>query len=419
MGESGEPVGCLDDIECPDITPRCESGECRSCTEVVCEPELELRESMALACQISLQRPGSQDDLTVALCAGTPENASIIRGVLAGLRSGRATSAATRLRQCMAEYEVPFRYEYCLLQETPSRNPAIFGGAFLALPTVPAAGMCRANADCITAECTLTGPCEGTCRARGSRNFPCSSDASCVSGQICYDDSNGYCVDQPPSSGPCLFNSICVDDFYCDENRTCQPLGSENETCTNVRGCEIGLYCRTDDVCRPLPGNGSACVNAFPFLNACALDARCVPAVNECRTAQADGSPCNANQPCRYGSVCSEGACHRVLLRNETCDAESVCAPGLSCIEGRCQTDLPDLGEECTERCARGRCVQSRCVADGTNVDCTPAVLGVLDSCAANLTCSVACLEPDPEGGCNISANRCQPPGPEACTNLE
>jgi len=420
----GPVVDCVDDdTSCPDRAPRCFEGTCRSCTEVACSPEADLREAMALACRFALERPSNVTTLatpTTAFCAGAPGNAPIVREVLAGLRSGRATSAAIRLRQCADQYPAPFRYEYCLLRETPGRDLANFGGSVLSLPTVGPRGVCRTDVDCITAECIRDAdPCSGTCRAAGIDNEACSSDASCSSADVCYHEENGNCFDRPPTSGPCLFNSYCDDGLYCSANTTCEPLGASDEPCSNVRGCELGLFCDAQ-VCHPLPANGEVCVNAFPFLSACGLGTRCVTSVNECRTTQADGAPCNANQPCEYGSACHEGICEPVRLRNDPCTESSVCAPGLVCTDGVCQSVIPALGDPCTDLCARGRCTNGTCVADvGADVACNLGALGMLDSCPYDQICSDICVRFDNEGGCDEIGSRCVTPGRPICETLE
>ena len=245
---------------------------------------------------------------------------------------------------------------------------------------------CSTNADCVSGEMCLGG----SCGPKG-HGVPCGGDAECGS---------GHCTD-----------GVCCDSACGGACQSCNQVGAVG-TCTPTpagQGHPLCLEqdpstCGTTGVC-----DGQGGCTSYPANTPCAV-AACTDSTsgNSVRTCDGLGT-CLAAKSFTCGNfACVKGAC------TESCTTQSDCAPGHSCTiatgstVGTCGKKVD--GQSCT---ANADCVNGNC-ADG--VCCSTTCTGACRSCAVagSLgTCtSIAAGGADPHGVCkDLTAAMCSTDG--------
>lgn len=176
------------------------------------------------------------------------------------------------------------------------------------------------------------------------------------------------------------------------------PVGA---CCDERGGCVPGSYCEgsSDEslgTCVAYVQPGGDCSNAQ-----CAPGLRCLQGetTSTCESAAAFGEACGEGD-CAAPYVClglPNGTCGDPLATGEACVEDSECASD-DCFFDECQppfddTDLPGLGEPCTEACSGAGFGDLYCVPGGSGRVCQPAAT----------TFGAAC---DPDG---VNAPDCNP----------
>ncbi len=170
--------------------------------------------------------------------------------------------------------------------------------------------------------------------------MPCTTNASCGGGQVCFD---GGCV-----PGDCLANSDCMAGKICDVSaRTCNTCSGDNacqaafganQLCLNG-ACTPG-NCRTAAMC----SDGKICVNNF--CGACPDDGACA-------SGYGPGHLCISNG-------CVPGECRSAA----NCQMGKICTASFMC--GACTTDTQCVsGYGANHLCENGACIPGNCRATG------------------------------------------------------
>lgn len=196
---------------------------------------------------------------------------------------------------------------------------------------------CLGDTDCTgDAYCDDWSSCPGLCEPRGGNGADCAA-VPCAPGFACIES---RCRSQATLGGSCA-GTICAPDFNCDASRVCVPLSAEGDPCTTHGDCAARLLC-IDSICQ---------------------------------TGVGVGSPCSVAAPCATGTRCVEGSCVRVGLPGETCGPTSVCPGSFHCSAGVCTPD-PVVGEACesSATCAQGVCSDGTCAFASRGATCTPTI---------------------------------------------
>jgi len=122
-----------------------------------------------------------------------------------------------------------------------------------------------------------------------------------------------------------------------------------------LTGCQkdVGGVCAADDECKPgLVCYEGACFKLHAAGEACAAKAECEPNLvcyaGACFAPLAAGGACADVAQCQAGLVCLDGACFALLAEGGACTASAQCQQGLACGAGRCVPAKKE-GEACAE----------------------------------------------------------------------
>ncbi len=307
--------------------------------------------------------------------------------------------------------------------------------------TICAAERCDSNVYTPPATCSETGSCvapdASACApfaCNGARCFvACTTDANCVAGKVCSDNSCGlklngaFCADRREcASGNCAQGVCCatgcasackscalsasmgictnVPDGQPDPTGTCLDGGPAS--CGNTGKCQAGT-CQSypqGTPCRP----ATCPTNTTTFTPAGSCDGRGIcssPAATSCFPfncgVAACKSTCTADADCAPPGLCSGGSCG---LKPDG----AVCAAGYECASNICAQGI------CCHTACSGSCLS--CAVAGSAGTCRPVSAGARDpagqcrdqgavTCASNGFC-------DGAGGCQLydAGTQCAPP---------
>jgi len=201
---------------------------------------------------------------------------------------------------------------------------------------------CSDLSDCAAARQLVcqAGECD---RVRCTRTVQCPIEAACV---------GGFC-DVPR----------CADDSDCTQGEACFEGSCRSDLCATNQDCGPDEICRANAprTCVPPP---SICASD----DDCPLRRRCSLPAGECVP------PCEFDTDCAAGRHCDfDGLCRRDCTSSSNCPGETVCARGRclesDCVAGGCEATRPFRDpEDC-------QCVE--CLVDS---DCVREGEGCLDS---------------------------------------
>jgi hypothetical protein len=264
----------------------------------------------------------------------------------------------------------------CTLDECQPNQGCIFE---------PQEGMeCDDGDPCTVAELCLDGNCQGTPVICNDDN-PCTDDICDIDGGCSFEDNQAECDDDEPctvgdfcKAGSCSGTPIACD---CAGDADCVALDDDN-VCNGTLFCDdskLPYQCQTspDSVvdCPAPEGKNKLCLAAF-----------CNPLDGSCSLVAANnGTPCDDENGCTYGEVCSEGSClgGKPLNCNDgdPCTDDS-CQPGLGCTTSF--NDAPcDDGNFCTinDLCADGACAGGGPLDCDDNNACTNDICNPVKGC--------------------------------------
>jgi hypothetical protein len=226
---------------------------------------------------------------------------------------------------------------------------AMIGG--LAMGTIAACGpdntagqddrTCIADDDCeLGTVCILTSK---TCES-----VDCSF---CISGQICYTDSDGIDSCSKPEctsnsqcegmescvEGACI-EASCSDKSECSDGQICNPIAgicqNPPDTCTTNFDCPVGNVCGDDGMCSSGCTTDQDCDDVMTYCNT--DNSLCEPGCRTDASCAADQSCSDARQcecdpsKCAEGSICDESVNACIEKAIESCD-EVTCGDGFVC----------------------------------------------------------------------------------------
>ena len=230
---------------------------------------------------------------------------------------------------------------------------------------------------------------------------PCTDDA-CVEGECQFVPNGIDCDDGDPCTvadecdgGACAGTAV---DCACQQDADCEDL-EDGDVCNGILFCDTGKF---PFVCAIVEGSPVDCP-APEGVDAPCLLATCDPLTGACGLAGAnDGGPCDDEDACSIGDLCSEGNCAPGAPANCADDnpcTDDLCAPESGCVS--VPNDAPcDDGDVCTsdDLCQGGSC------APGPGLPCDDGNPCTDDSC-------------DPLTGCVYTPNSSSCDDGNACTD--
>jgi hypothetical protein len=222
---------------------------------------------------------------------------------------------------------------------------------------------CHINSDCKTDLACVFQRCHEQC----SSSRDCDRGSRCVEGQ----GSRNVC--QLADEVRCDANGSCRGDQVCGVDGECRDACSSDAACISEQVCRAGTCADRDELdargeLSPSPDRPE---NA---LTPCGFDSDC-PGALVCR-AGACVVECQDDTNCRQGESCHDGRCAAPPLTINGCLRNSDCKAGERCLSGACQP-LPeppqpecDYDSDCKragEHCQSGAC-QCECASDA---DCS------------------------------------------------
>jgi len=214
----------------------------------------------------------------------------------------------------------------------------------------------NAAAECLAG---LTASCDRTAL---SRNTPAACD-KVFTGTVA---DQGTCgISQECIGAYCSISGVCTTQCCqgtCFGTTPPPPRPALGESCMNNPSC-IDSYCdQTTYFCVALQPAGAPCNTN----DQCQIGAICTSTT--CTLLSAEGGPCQTAQDCRYiGDHCgADQTCARFALTGAMCPVGDECTPYDRCVAGVC-THGPMLGDPCG---ATGQCVDAS-YCDQTTLMCT------------------------------------------------
>jgi hypothetical protein len=453
--EEGECVpasgACETDADCPETTPICDGGACRTCTgdaecgegrhcdgdglcadsPIACiddgdcpgttRPYCDLNTARCVGCTRDTHCPGLGQvcDRSLGECM-TPTSCNSDTDC-ADDRWPRCAPGSGTCVACLADGDCDTDARQTCDTSTYTCQdfvPCVRDSDCAGRPDAPRCALstgecvaCLSEADCLTGTGRTCDTEAGSCIG----GVACAVDGTCTAaGYARCDTRIGLCVD-------CLGSDDCVDNgATCDvQNRACRPPvlcdadGDCDGTPTPICDDDAGfcVECLTEDDCGsdyavcvggvcddgpPRDGRaGSSCVtgpdcDAGGYFNVCFGEWDLGWAPDDWQWFDGYCSAfCDANDPCGPGSVCLGNVCWR------SCADASHCRPGYRCLE---LTDGLTSAGVCTPQCDPAVVAAITCTTDA---DCG---LGVCDVGAGQCTCSAIGGRCDGEGFCGPGA---------------
>ncbi len=248
---------------------------------------------------------------------------------------------------------------------------------------------------CTTGDTCSLGECKGTGTLACDDNNPCTAD-SCEPESGCTftpqegdcDDGNACTEEDQCSGGSCLglVPADCDDGNVCTKDICMPATGCDHlflaVPCDDNDPCTLGDVCSEGSCAGPQPAN---CDDGNP----CTLGG-CVPGVG-CDHQPQPGA-CNDGNPCTVDDTCVGGQC--VAGGAKDCDDGNACTddwcdPAEGCVHGNTGPKECDDGSLCTtdDLCAGGQCT-------GTPVDCDDGDACTTDSCIPESGCQYTPIAP-------------------------
>ena len=212
--------------------------------------------------------------------------------------------------------------------------------------------------------CTQTDNCQsGTCI--GSNPVVCTASDQCHVAGTC-NTGTGVCTNPNKANG-----TACSDGNACTQTDTCQTgvcTGSNRVVCTASDQCHVAGACNTGTgVCtNPNKANGTTCsdgnactqtdtcqtgvcTGSNPVVctasDQCHVAGTCIPATGCTNPNASSGTPCNDNNACTLGDICSGGNCQGTAALD--CDdhcpfTTDSCVPATGCAHTALPPELCD-----------------------------------------------------------------------------
>lgn len=254
----------------------------------------------------------------------------------------------------------------------------------------------------------------------------CQSDDECDDLNVCTEDSchyDGTCLNEPLVALACDDGNACTIGDLCSEEGVCGGGSLKNcddlvqctdDSCNSDTGCTHeptadGFECDDGELCTTLDQcQGGICVGTAPLCddgNDCTADP-CEPESGECTHIDQSNIPCDDQNACTNGDLCTQGAC--IPGTPAECDDNNPCTID-DCLEvgadegGGC-SHLPEVGKPCDDSnpCSVDDLCNDNgdCLGQGGSCDdedpCTTDLCSPLDGCYHEPANGGACDDNNP-----------------------
>jgi hypothetical protein len=199
--------------------------------------------------------------------------------------------------------------------------------------------------------------------------------------------------------GACDFAYECAKDSFCDSNRTCTALPTENMPCP-AQTCASGLFCDTaavgGPVCRALLPTGAACTTNSQCQKDLFCDTAAPVGMRNCTPLLANGMACEGSFACT-STLCLPGTCSVTgfsctsdsFCEGRCSNSTNLCTSDAGCGFGTCSitatqctlpTDCVGAGNMCVfpNKCNLGTCMGNVCADPHLTIDYCHTALGDL-----------------------------------------